>query len=39
MNGVFRFTAARIAAITASPAAVPSEPPRKSKSCTAATIL
>ena len=31
--------AARIAAITASPAAVPSEPPMKSKSCTAATTV
>ena len=34
-----RFTAVRMPEITASPAAVPSEPPRKSKSCTAATIF
>ena len=35
MNGVRRSTAAVMPATIASPAAMPSEPPRKSKSCTA----
>ena len=34
-KGVLRCTAARIAAMIASPAAMPSEPPMKAKSCTA----
>jgi len=38
MKGVWALDRRRQAVMMASPAAMPSEPPRKSKSCTAATI-
>ena len=39
MNGVCRRTAVSRPVITASPAAMPSEPPMKSKSCTAIVTI
>ncbi len=37
-KGDFRCTAVRMAVMIASPAAMPSEPPMKAKSCTAITM-